>query len=76
MINNRGEMTNSQWLKEMNTLNADEDKRHEGYFYFVSYGFRQARATEIIAEEAIKTNENLCNIITTLENIETAIRQR
>lgn len=29
----------------------------------------------IIAEELIKANDNLCGVITTLENIETAIKQ-
>jgi len=38
--------------------------------------YRKTKALEIIAEEKIKANDNLCLIITTLENIETAIRQR
>lgn len=35
----------------------------------------QSETQVIIAEELIKANDNLCNVITTLENIETAIRQ-
>lgn len=43
---------------------------------FESIEYRKIRAFEIIAEERIETNQNLCHIITTLENIETAIKQR
>ena len=37
---------------------------------------RKAIALEIIAEEKIKANDILCNLVTTLENIETTLKAR
>jgi len=39
------------------------------------YKIRKVKALEIIAEELIKANNNLCNIVTTLENIDTTLNR-
>ena len=40
------------------------------------FEYRQTKALEIIAEEKVKANDILRDIVTTLENIETAIKQK
>ena len=64
-------MTNLEWL---NKLKRDDDGYSE--IETSKYEFRQAKALEIIAEELINNNSTLRTLITTLEDIETAIRQR
>jgi len=39
------------------------------------FEYRKIKALEIIAEEQINNNSTLRTLVTTLENIETAIRQ-
>jgi len=40
------------------------------------YEFRKTKALEIIAEQIISLDNTLAIVVTTLENIETAIKQR
>ena len=63
-------MTNLEWL---NKLKRDDD----GYSDIETskYEFRTAKALEIIAEELINNNSTLRTLVTTLENIETAIKR-
>ena len=70
-------MTNLEYLKKIKK--ADEElnlelklivKNEDGDSY------RQAKALEIIAEQIINLDNTIACVNTTLENIETAIKQR
>jgi hypothetical protein len=65
-------MTNSQKIETIKyTLNSLKAQNPKGMLLEA-----QAETQVIIAEELIKTNTNLLDVIVTLENVETAIRQR
>ena len=61
-------MTNLEYLEKMKKFNKETLN--------VNAQCRIAKALEIIAEEKIKTNDTLCNLVTTLENIETTLKAR
>ena len=63
-------MTNLEWLSK---LKRDDD----GYSDIETskLEFRTAKALEIIAEGLINNNSTLRTLVTTLENIETAIKR-
>ena len=65
-------MTNLEYLE--NVKKEYEDYRINEIDEIFEY--RQTKALEIIAEEKVKANDILRDIVTTLENIETAIKQR
>jgi hypothetical protein len=68
------EMTNLEWLKKM----KKEDIKYPLYDEDITetqYRIRIMKATEIIAEQIINLDNTLACIVSTLENIETAIKQ-
>ena len=73
-------MDNLKYLEEIKKADEDYRKLHNiklDGFVIDKEGdsYRQAKALEIIAEELINNNSTLRTLVTTLENIETAIRQ-
>jgi len=66
-------MDNSEYLERLKKDNFKEFVIKEAKADLES---RKLIALEIIAEELINVNSNLCNLVTTLEDIETAIKQR
>ena len=63
-------------INEIDKIGNSDYPLNVGRARDIKLTFRKLKALEIIADELIKVNDNLCNTVTTLENIETAIRQR
>jgi len=66
-------MTNLEYLKKAKDGKLDWDVVRQVCEHEIEY--RKMKALEIIAEEQINNNSTLRTLVTTLENIETAIRQ-
>ena len=74
-INKRRGMENLEWLEKVDKFDFNNDMYNKlGAEEFLQY--RKIKALEIIAEELINNNNTLRTLVTTLENIETAIIQR
>ena len=68
-------MENLEWLEKVDKFDFNNDMYNKlGAEEFLQY--RKIKALEIIAEELINNNSTLRTLVTTLENIETAIIQR
>ena len=85
-INKRRGMENIEWLEKVRKADGDVDEAikeakcgllvDEKAIGKVILEYRKIKALEIIAEELINNNSTLRTLVTTLENIETAIIQR
>ena len=73
-------MTNPEYLAGIKQADDIWHKSQKISFVEITnedfYEYRIMKALEIIAEELININSNFCNLVTILENIETAIKQR
>ena len=72
-INERRGMENLEYLKKVKNENLDWVTVKGVCEHEIEY--RKMKALEIVAEEIINLNSTLRSTVTTLENIETAIRQ-
>ena len=66
-------MTNLEYLEMAKDERLEWDVVRQVCEHEIEY--RKMKALEIIAEEQINNNSTLRTLVTTLENIETAIRQ-
>jgi len=66
-------MENLEYLEKVKKENVDYKVFKEVGEHEIEY--RKMKALEIIAEEQINNNSTLWTVVTTLENIGTAIRQ-
>ena len=79
-------MSNLEWLEKVREADGNVDEAikeakcgllvDEKAIGKIILEFRKIKALEIIAEELINNNSTLRTLVTTLENIETAIIQR